>query len=91
MTDDWTVLCYNSLLHLMWKVQLMDVSQAMENYYVKAMDILVTSQSLHKEDEGLVIIGGSFGHKHHQKTPPKPGDRYVNRNIIRPKKVVCFL
>ena len=64
--DDWLVLCYNSTLGLLWQQRLMDVGQMREHYVVMAMGILVAPTKLHKDDKGLVIVGGAFSHKDHQ-------------------------
>ena len=58
--------CYSSDLELLWKVKLLDSSTDLENYKVKALGAMVTSHSVSKNDEGLVIVGGSFTHKNHK-------------------------
>jgi hypothetical protein len=45
----------------------MNVGQIREHYYVKSLNILVTAIKLHKKDDGLIIIGGSYEHKLHRK------------------------
>ncbi|ESO98334.1 hypothetical protein LOTGIDRAFT_159137 [Lottia gigantea] len=66
VTSNWQVFCYSSELELLWKIKLQDISKDIENYKVKTMGILVTSHSVNKNDEGLIIIGGSFTHKQHK-------------------------
>lgn len=67
-TDDWQVLCYDHNLELLWHKRLMDVSRVRETYTVKAMGILITPHNVKKNDQGMVIVGGSFTHLVH--TPP---------------------
>ena len=45
----------------------MDQSQLKTAYEVKSMGALVTSHSVRKNDDGLIIIGGSMMHKIHNK------------------------
>lgn len=74
VTDTWWVFCYSSNLTLLWQKQLLDFKDHFDNYYVKSMGALVTSHSVKKSDEGLVIVGGSYAHKEHkveQEEPPK--------------------
>ncbi|XP_050397278.1 uncharacterized protein LOC126815602 [Patella vulgata] len=74
VTSDWQVLCYSSKLELLWKTKVMDVAQDLKMYKIKAMGVLVTSHSLSKNDEGLVIVGGSFSHLLHQKPVHSDGE-----------------
>lgn len=66
MTDTWWVFCYSSELILLWQKQLLDFREQLDNYYVKSMGAIVTSHSVKKSDEGLIIVGGSYAHKEHQ-------------------------
>ena len=69
VTDTWWVFCYSSDLELQWQKQLLDFKDQFENYYVKSMGAVVTSHSVKKSDEGLVIVGGSYAHKGHLENP----------------------
>ncbi|CAH1779441.1 unnamed protein product [Owenia fusiformis] len=68
VTDDWHVMCFNHELRFLWQAQLMDVGQVRDNYFVKAMSVSVNSYSIKRDDSGSVLVGGSYGHKHHQKS-----------------------
>lgn len=65
VTDTWWVFCYSSDLTLQWQKQLLDFKDQFDNYYVKSMGALITSESVKKSDNGLVIVGGSYAHKEH--------------------------
>lgn len=65
--DSWTVLCYDHELRLLWSRQLLDMSGVMDTYSVKAMGVLVSPLSVQKDDQGLVIVGGSFSHRSHHR------------------------
>ncbi|KAK3589323.1 hypothetical protein CHS0354_026981 [Potamilus streckersoni] len=67
VTDDWWVMAFTSDLQLLWRQQLMNLGHNLTTYYIKSMGALITSHSVRKNDEGLVIVGGSYGHKHEQK------------------------
>jgi len=43
----------------------MDIGHVRDTYEVKDMGILITAHNVKKNDDGLVIIGGSFTHKKH--------------------------
>ena len=66
VTNTWWVYCYSSDLELLWQRQLLDFGAQFEDYYVKAMGALVTSHSVKKTDDGLIIVGGSYAHKAHK-------------------------
>ena len=66
VTNTWWVYCYSSDLELLWQRQLLDFGSQFEDYYVKAMGALVTSHSVKKTDDGLIIVGGSYAHKAHK-------------------------
>ncbi|PVD21232.1 hypothetical protein C0Q70_19403 [Pomacea canaliculata] len=66
VTDDWHVLCFDSDLHLNWETILPKVDHMDKVLYVKSLGVLITSHSIQKTDEGLIIVGGSFMHKTHQ-------------------------
>ncbi|XP_052819097.1 uncharacterized protein LOC128244968 [Mya arenaria] len=73
VTNTWWVFCYSSDLELMWQKQLLDFKEQFANYYVKSMGALVTSHSVKKSDDGLIIVGGSYAHKQHlEETKPVP-------------------
>lgn len=57
--------CYSSDLTLQWQKQLLDFKDQFDNYYVKSMGALITSHSVKKSDNGLIIVGGSYAHKEH--------------------------
>ncbi|XP_046553197.1 uncharacterized protein LOC124262710 isoform X1 [Haliotis rubra] len=67
-TEDWQVLCYSPALELVWRTSLMPAESLKEAYVMTAMDVLVSSHSVKKNDGGLVIIGGSMLHKTHLQT-----------------------
>lgn len=70
VTNTWWVFCYSSDLTLLWRKQLLDFKEQFDSYYVKSMGALVTSHSVRKQDEGLVIVGGSYTHKQHNTREP---------------------
>ncbi|XP_041375556.1 uncharacterized protein LOC121388325 isoform X2 [Gigantopelta aegis] len=77
--DDWQVLCYSYELKLLWQRKLMDKSQLKDAYEVKSMGALVTSHSVRKNDDGLIVIGGSMMHKvHTQQNDPNLAHRDSN-------------
>lgn len=45
---------------------MMDTGQMREHYRVQSMGILVAPTPLRPGDQGLVIVGGAFGHKDHE-------------------------
>jgi hypothetical protein len=49
----------------------MNIAHVRSSYKIKAMDILITSHNVKKNDEGLVIIGGSFSHTVHDTNSTK--------------------
>lgn len=52
----------------------MNVSHVRETYTVKDMGVLITPHNVKKNDQGLVIVGGSFTHLTHSpldSTTPK--------------------
>jgi hypothetical protein len=66
-------------LELLWQKQILDFKEQFDNYYVKSMGAIVTSHTVKKSDEGLVIVGGSYTHKEHEKQkeePPKEENKY---------------
>ncbi|KAJ8302911.1 hypothetical protein KUTeg_019307, partial [Tegillarca granosa] len=67
VTDDWHVFCYSSELKLLWQQHMMNITKVKDTYNVKAMGILITPHNIKKSDQGLVIVGGSFTHKTHEK------------------------
>lgn len=70
VTNTWWVFCYTSDLTLLWQKQLLDFKEQFDNYFVKSMGAVVISHSVRKQDEGLVIVGGSYAHKEHKKEEP---------------------
>ncbi|KAK3086371.1 hypothetical protein FSP39_017480 [Pinctada imbricata] len=66
LTTDWQIFCYDNNLELLWQQRLMNISHVEDTYEVKAMGILITSHNVKKNDQGLIIVGGSFTHKVHQ-------------------------
>ncbi|KAL5466741.1 hypothetical protein EMCRGX_G030890 [Ephydatia muelleri] len=56
LTSDWTVLCLNHHLKLMWKVKV--TGETKESFYIREPTVLVTTVSIHKGDFGSVIVGG---------------------------------
>lgn len=74
-TADWQVLCFTPALELVWRTSLLPAEALKEAYIMKAMDVLVTSHSVKKNDGGLVIIGGSMLHKSHLQAEE---DEWVN-------------
>ncbi|XP_071957958.1 uncharacterized protein [Antedon mediterranea] len=75
---DTTVLCFDSKLRLLWKVQLntfLDYSK----YYVKEAAILVSSHELNPGDGGLVVVGYSLGDKGHVHHNPRNSQTKVTK------------
>ncbi|XP_070575140.1 uncharacterized protein [Ptychodera flava] len=66
LTEDWTVLCFDSELKLLWENKL--IENLDPKYYIKEATILVTSHNLKKKDGGLVIIGASMTDRHHHES-----------------------
>ena len=64
--DNWEVHCYDSNLQLLWEKMLMEDVQPRDMYMIKSMGILIASNKLEKDDEGVVIIGGSLEHMGHK-------------------------
>ena len=72
--DDWTVLCYNNKLKLLWTQQPIKIPN-FKDFVVKAMSVLITPHSADniKQDvktkrmKGSVIVGASFNHREHHK------------------------
>ncbi|XP_045193457.2 uncharacterized protein LOC123549425 [Mercenaria mercenaria] len=86
VTNTWWVFCYSSDLTLLWQKQLLDFKEQFDNYYVKSMGAIVTSHSVKKSDEGLIIVGGSYAHKEHaKKQEEKPKTENSNENGTEPE------
>ncbi|GAB1601233.1 uncharacterized protein LOC115216796 [Argonauta hians] len=68
VTDRWNVLCYDESLQLLWmQHRLHNMSDsAHPQFYMKSMTVLVMPFSVKKSDTGMVIIGGSYGHRVHK-------------------------
>ena len=71
VTDHWNVFCFDHNLNQLWSATLMDFGQSRKQYFVKAMSVAVTPHSQNRNGQGMVIVGGSFGHKHHSQKPEK--------------------
>lgn len=65
VTDDWQVFCYSHDFQFLWKRRLMNIAHVRSTYKIKAMDVMITSHNIRKDDQGLVVIGGSFSHVVH--------------------------
>ncbi|CAI9728019.1 Hypothetical predicted protein [Octopus vulgaris] len=67
VTDHWQVLCFDENLQLLWTQQLRNMSgTAHSQFYMKSMSVLVLPFSVKKSDTGMIIVGGSYGHKVHK-------------------------
>lgn len=58
----------------------MNVSQMREDYRVKSMGILISSEKLVRSDDGVIIVGGSFVHRSHS-------HRYGGLGLVRSDRV----
>ncbi|XP_033625650.1 uncharacterized protein LOC117288891 [Asterias rubens] len=82
VTADWTVLCFDHNLNLLWETKLMTVS--IERYFIREISIQVTSHIVKADDGGLVIIGASLRDRYHKEAKirhdhKKPDQRHVHR------------
>lgn len=82
-TDDWQVFCYSHEFKLLWKQRLMNIAHVRSSYKIKAMDVLITSHNVRKNDEGLVIIGGSFSHTVHDSNSTKVKNETTEVNATK--------
>ena len=73
VTNTWWVLCYSSDLDLLWQKQLMDFKEKFQTYHIKSMGALITSHTVRRTDEGMVIVGGSFAHTAHKEEKEDTG------------------
>ncbi|XP_072024501.1 uncharacterized protein [Amphiura filiformis] len=69
LTSDWTVLCFDHQLQLLWETQLMNIQQ--DRYYIRDVAMTVVSHKLKSDDRGVIIIGASIGDKFHRVTTLK--------------------
>ncbi|XP_063439714.1 uncharacterized protein LOC134721003 isoform X1 [Mytilus trossulus] len=82
-TDDWQVFCYSHDFQLLWKQRLMNIAHVRLTYKIKAMDVMITSHNVRKNDEGLVIIGGSFSHTVHDTNTTKVSNGTTLENATK--------
>ncbi|XP_038070046.1 uncharacterized protein LOC119739259 isoform X2 [Patiria miniata] len=64
VTADWTVLCFDHNLNLVWETQLMRLHDS--RYYIREISVVVTSHNIKPDDGGLVIVGASLQDRHHK-------------------------
>jgi hypothetical protein len=61
VTQDWTVLCFDESLKLMWETNLQDFVP--DEFYHREVAITITPVGVFKGDRGMVIVGGSSTHQ----------------------------
>ena len=61
VTQDWTVLCFDERLKLMWEANLQDFVP--EDFYHREIAIAITPVGVFKGDRGMVVVSGSTKHQ----------------------------
>lgn len=61
VTQDWTVLCFDEKLKLMWESNLQDFVP--DDFYHREIAISITPVGVFKGDRGMVIVAGSARHE----------------------------
>jgi hypothetical protein len=87
--EDWTVLCYDSSLHLMWSKEVahktFDLDRLNQYYHIHSAAIDIAPLQLRDDlSDGVVIVGASMkrreGLTHPDGTAMEPVDVYLHRN-----------
>jgi hypothetical protein len=87
--EDWTVLCYDSSLHLMWSKEVahktFDLDRLNQYYHIHSAAIDIAPLQLRDDlSDGVVIVGASMkrreGLTHPDGTTMEPVDVYLHRN-----------
>ena len=61
VTQDWTVLCFDEKLKLMWESNLQDFVP--DDFYHREIGVSITPVGVFKGDRGMVIVAGSTRHE----------------------------
>lgn len=61
VTQDWTVLCFDEKLRLMWETSLQDFVP--DGFFHREIAINITPIGVFRGDRGMIIIGGSTNHE----------------------------
>lgn len=61
VTQDWTVLCFDEKLKLMWESNLQDFVP--DDFYHREIGVTITPVGVFKGDRGMVIVAGSTRHE----------------------------
>ncbi|XP_022108707.1 uncharacterized protein LOC110988983 [Acanthaster planci] len=64
VTSDWTVLCFDHALNLLWETKLMTLHDS--KYFIREISLVVVSHNIKPDDGGLVIVGASLQDRYHQ-------------------------
>jgi len=70
LLDNWTVLCYDNNLRLLWERVIQNTTDLHADYYMKSASLLVTSTQVSRGDRGLIIVGASYAHRSYDDQKP---------------------